>query len=78
MTTTLPPVDEDHARDFVFEYSDAKRMAPYRANVILEKALADSQPAPPDEDVSVLRNLRVGRGSEEEEEDIRGQMMERR
>lgn len=51
--TTLPPVDEDHARDFVFEYSDAKRMAPYRANVLLEKALQDKQPAPPDEDVSV-------------------------
>jgi hypothetical protein len=51
--TKLPPVDEDHARDWIFEYSEAKRMAPYRANVILEKALLDTQPAPPDEDVSV-------------------------
>lgn len=61
MTTSNTEVDEDHARDFVFEYSEARRMAPYRANILLEKALAETQPAPPDEDVSV-QELKLGRG----------------
>ncbi|GMK59679.1 hypothetical protein CspeluHIS016_0802850 [Cutaneotrichosporon spelunceum] len=52
MTTTTfqGPLDEEYARDWVFEYSEARRMAPYRANIILEKALDDNEPARPDED----------------------------
>lgn len=51
MTQTILP-DEDDVRDFVQDYSDIKRMAPSRANDLLDKIMADTQPAEPDPDVS--------------------------
>jgi hypothetical protein len=51
-TTSRPDPDEDDVREFVQDYSDAKRLAPGRANDILEAALGDNKPAPPDADVS--------------------------
>lgn len=45
-------------RDFIQEYGDAKRLAPSRANDILEAALGTEQPPPPDADVSYLQALR--------------------
>lgn len=51
MTQTIIP-DEDDVRDFVQDYSDIKRLTPSRANDLLDKIMADTQPEEPDADVS--------------------------
>lgn len=51
MTQTIVP-DEDDVRDFVQDYSDIKRLTPSRANDLLEKIMAETQPEEPDADVS--------------------------
>lgn len=51
MTQTIIP-DEDDVRDFVQDYSDIKRLTPSRANDLLDKIMADTQPQEPDADVS--------------------------
>jgi len=62
MTATKHTVepDEDDVREFIQDYSDAKRLAPGRANDILEAALAEEVPAPPDPDVSSVREQFTG------------------
>ncbi|EKD03879.1 hypothetical protein A1Q2_01892 [Trichosporon asahii var. asahii CBS 8904] len=49
MTQTIIP-DEDDVRDFVQDYSDIKRLTPSRANDLLDKIMADTQPEEPDAD----------------------------